>query len=224
METNLGLLRQRVQVLAREYRGRGYEVTVEPSQSELPSFLAGYHPDLLLRKSGESVVVEVKARKSLGNDSQAREMAGLIRNRPGWSLELVLVDVGEQIDAPEDAHPFTMENILEGVAEAERLLGSGFSEAALLRAWAAAEASVRLLAEGEGLLIGRPTPSQLLKRAVMNGVLSREDYRFLFQALERCNAYVHGFTLPDSGIAEVEALIDTARRLGSEASTPVAMS
>ena len=100
----------------------------------------------------------------------------------------------------------------------------GFNEAALLRAWAAAEASVRLLAEGEGLLIGRPTPSQLLKRAVMNGVLSREDYRFLLQALERCNAYVHGFTLPDSGITEVEALIDTARRLGSEASTPVAMS
>ena len=31
METNLALLRQRVQALAEEYRGRGYEVIVEPS-------------------------------------------------------------------------------------------------------------------------------------------------------------------------------------------------
>lgn len=223
MEATLALTRERVQTLAEEYRGQGYEVTVEPSQAQLPPFLAGYHPDLLLRRAGESVVVDVKARKSLAKDAQVRELAGLLSAQPGWSFELVLVDVGEQIDAPEDAHPFTMENVLEGAAEAERLLGSGFNEAALLRAWAAAEASVRLLAEGEGLLIGRPTPSQLLKRAVTNGVLSREDYRFLLQALGRCNAYVHGFTLPDTGIAEVEALIDTARRLGSEASTPVPM-
>ena len=224
METNLALLRQRAQTLAEEYRGRGYAVIVEPSQAQLPPFLTGYHPDLLLSKAGESVVVEVRARKSLDKDSQARELAGLLRDSPGWSFELVLIDVGEQIDAPEDAHPFTMENISEGAAEAERLLGSGFNEAALLRAWAAAEASVRLLSEEEGLPIGRPTPSQLLKRAVMNGLISRDDYHFLRQALERCNAYAHGFTLPDSGIAEVEALIDTARRLGSETSTPVAMS
>lgn len=224
METNLALLRQRAQTLAEEYRSRGYAVIVEPSQAQLPPFLAGYHPDLLLSKADESVVVEVRARRFLDKDSQARELAGLLRDRPGWSFELVLMDVGEQIDAPEDAHPFTMENILEGAAEAERLLASGFIEAALLRAWAAAEASVRLLAEGEDLLVGRPTPSQLLKRAVMNGLLSREDYRFLLQALGRCNAYVHGFTLPDTGVAEVEALIDTAKRLGSETSTPVAMS
>ena len=224
METTLALMRQRVQTLAEEYRGQGYDVIVEPAKAQLPPFLAGYHPDLLLHKASESVVVEVKARKSLAKDSQVRELAGLLRAQPGWSFELVLVDVGEQINAPEDARPFTRENIMQGAAEAERLLASGFTEAALLRAWAASEAAVRLLTEQDGLSIGRPTPSVLLKQAVMNGLISRDVYHILYQALDRRNAYVHGFTLPDSGIAEVEALIETARRLGSEASTPVAMS
>ncbi len=217
METTSALERQRVQTLAEEYRGQGYDVTVEPSKAQLPSFLAGYHPDLLLRKASESVVIEVKARTSLVKEPQIRELARLLRTHAGWSFELVLLDIGEQVEAPEDALPFTRENILEGTAEAERLLASGFAEAALLRAWAAAEAAVRLLTEEEGLSIGRPTPSRLLKQAVANGVVSREDYRFLFQALGHRNAHIHGFTLPDSDTAEVESLIDMARRLGSEA-------
>ena len=224
MDTTLALIRQRVQALAEEYRFQGYEVIVDPSQTQLPPFLVGYHPDLLLRRAGESVVVEVKSRTSLERESQVRELAGLLRGQPGWSFELVLVDVGEQINAPEGATPFTTENIMQGVAEAERLLASGLTEAALLRAWAAAEGAVRLLAEQESLSIGRPSLSVLLKQAVMNGLISREDYHILYQALDRRNAYVHGFTLPDTGIAEVEAVVDAARRLGSETSTPVTMS
>ena len=60
METTLALMRQRVQTLAEEYRGQGYDVVVEPSKAQLPPFLAGYHPDLLLHKASESVVVEVR--------------------------------------------------------------------------------------------------------------------------------------------------------------------
>ena len=225
MEATLDLVRQRVQTLAEEYRGEGYEVIVEPSQTKLPPFLAGYHPDLLLHKASESVVVDVRARKSLAKDSQVRELAGLLRAQTGWSFELVLVDVREQISAPEDARPFTSKDIMHGAAEAEQLLASGFAEAASLRAWAAVEAAVRLLTEEDGLSIGRPTPSVLLKQAVVNGLISREDYNSLVQALDRRNAQVHGFTLPDFDRTEVEALIKMARRLESEAMTsPAPMS
>lgn len=225
MEAALDPVRQRVQTLAEEYRGEGYEVIVEPSQAQLPPFLAEYHPDLLLLRASESVVVEVKARKSLAEDSQVRELAGLLRAQPGWRFELVLVDVGEQISAPEDARPFTNEDIMHGTAEAERLLASGFAEAASLRAWAAVEAAVRLLTKEDGLSIGRPTPSVLLKQAVVNGLISRGDYNSLLEALDRRNAQVHGFTLPDFDRTEVEALIEMARRLESEAmSSPAAIS
>lgn len=213
METTITLEKQHVRALAEEYRSQGYEVIEEPSQEQLPSFLTGYYPDLLLRKASEGVVVEVKSRTSLAKESQVRELARLLRTQPKWSFELVVVDAGEQLEAIEDVHPFTREDILRGIAEAEQLLSFEFSEAALLRAWSSAEATVRLLVEEEGLLTDQPTPRYMFKQAVMNGVVSRGDYRFLLQILRHRNALVHGFAPPDFDATFVRALIDTTKRL-----------
>src|SRR5215813_7473808 len=60
--------RQRARALAEEYRSRGYEVIEEPSPAQLPDFLSGYCPDLLVRKGDEAIVVEVKSRSSLSKD------------------------------------------------------------------------------------------------------------------------------------------------------------
>jgi REase_AHJR-like protein len=49
--------RQRARALAEEYRSRGYEVIDEPSPAQLPDFLSGYHPDLLVRK-GDPVTTQ----------------------------------------------------------------------------------------------------------------------------------------------------------------------
>lgn len=51
---------RRVQELTREYRDRGYEVTVEPGPGQLPGSLSQFRPDLVALKSDDSVVVEVK--------------------------------------------------------------------------------------------------------------------------------------------------------------------
>ena len=110
-------------------------------------------------------------------------------------------------------HPFTREDILRGIAEAEQLLSCEFAEAALLRAWSSAEATVRLLVEEESLLTAHPTPRDMFKQAVMNGVVSRGDYRFLLQTLKHRDALVHGFTPPDFEVTLVGALIDTTKRL-----------
>lgn len=213
METTIALEKQRARAFAEEYRSQGYEVIEEPSKEQLPPFLTGYHPDLLLRKASEGVVVEVKSRTSLAKESQIRELARLLRTQPKWSFELVVVDEGEQLEALEDVHPFTREDILRGIAEAEQLLSFEFAEAALLRAWSSAEATVRLLVEEEGLLTAHPTPRDMFKQAVMNGVVSRGDYRFLLQILRHRNALVHGFTPPDFEATLVGALIDMTKRL-----------
>ena len=213
METTIALEKQHVHALAEEYRSQGYEVVEEPSQEQLPSFLTGYHPDLLLRKASEGVVIEVKSRTSLAKEPQVRELARLLRTQPKWSFELVVVDEGEQLEVIEDVHPFTREDILRGIAEAEQLLSFEFAEAALLRAWSSAEATVRLLVEEEGLLTDQPTPRYMFKQAVMNGVVSRGDYRFLLQILRHRNALVHGFVPPDFDASLVRALIDTTKRL-----------
>jgi Holliday junction resolvase len=72
MEAIISLERQRARMLAEEYRRKGYEVVEEPSQEQLPDFLFGYHPDLLIRKGDEAIVVEVKSRTSLAQETQFR--------------------------------------------------------------------------------------------------------------------------------------------------------
>ena len=83
--------RQRTLKLAEEYRGKGYEVIVSPTSEHLPDFLSGYHPDLLVKKGNEALIVEVKTRTSLTKNSQVRDLARLLQARPGWKFDLVLV-------------------------------------------------------------------------------------------------------------------------------------
>ena len=57
--------RQRTFNLAKEYQSKGYEVIVDPTSEQLPDFLSGYHPDLLVKKGNEAFIVEVKTRTPL---------------------------------------------------------------------------------------------------------------------------------------------------------------
>jgi len=205
--------RQRVRAIAEEYRSRGYEVIEEPSPAQLPEFLSGYRPDLLVRKGDEAVVVEVKSRSSLAKDAQIRDLAQLLQTKPHWNFELVVVAEAERISAPEGARPFERDDILRGIEAAERLLESGFSEAALLLAWSTAEATVRLLIEEEGIVLDHLNPPYILKQAVMNGVIARDDYNFLTNIIKYRNALVHGFKTIDFDPALVSELISMTKRL-----------
>src|SRR3954470_2751922 len=106
MEATLALEKQRAHDVAEEYRGKGYKVIEEPSPHDLPNFLSGYHPDLLVRRGDEAVVVEVKARSSLVKDPQIRDLARLLRAKPGWNFELVVVGEGEKAGVLEGARSF----------------------------------------------------------------------------------------------------------------------
>ena len=205
--------RQRVRAIAEEYRSRGYEVIEEPSPAQLPDFLSGYRPDLLVRKGDEAIVVEVKSRSSLAKDAQIRNLAQLLQTTPHWNFELVVVGEGERISAPEGARPFERDDILRGIEAAERLLESGFSEAALLLAWSTSEATVRLLIEEEGIVLDHLNPPYILKQAVMNGVIARDDYNFLTNIIKYRNALVHGFKTIDFDPALVSELISRTKRL-----------
>lgn len=220
MEATISLERQRARVLAEEYRHRGYEVIEEPSQEQLPEFLSGYHPDLLIRKGDKAIVVEVKSRTSLAKEPQVRELARLLRTKPHWNFELVVVGEEEQLRAPEGAHPFAREDIFRSIEAAERLLELGFAEASLLLAWSAVEATVRLLTEEENIVLDRLTPLYILKQAVMNGVISRDEYGSLTKIMGYRNALVHGFKPNNFDPTLVRELISTAKRLVQSATVP----
>jgi hypothetical protein len=219
MEATTSLERQRARALAEEYRRRGYEVLEEPSPEQLPDLLSGYHPDLFVRKGDEVIVVEVKSRSSLAKETQIRELARLLQTKDHWNFELVVVGEEVPLTAPEGARPFEREDILQGIETAERLLDTGAPEAALLLAWPTSEATVRLLTAEEGILVDRLTPLHILKQAVMNGVISRDDYSFLMNVMKYRNALVHGFKIIDFDPALVRELISTTKRLLQSAAT-----
>ena len=212
MET-LTTERQRARALAEEYRRKGYEVIEEPAPEQLPDFLAGYHPALLIRKGDEAGVVEVKSRVSLAKEPHVRELAQLLRTKPNWNFELVIVGEEEPLRTPEGACPFDREDIFQGLEASERLLVLGFAEAALLLAWSSAEAMVRLLTLEEGYVLDRHTPLYVLKQAVVQGVISREAYAFLTKAMQYRNAFAHGLKTVDFAPALVTELISTTQRL-----------
>ena len=122
MEALTSLERQRARALAEEYRSRGYEVVEEPSPEQLPDFLSGYHPDLLIQKGDEATVVEVKSRSSLAKNPQVRDLARLLHTKPHWNFELVVVGGEEQLNAPEGSHPFEREDIYEVLKQQQRFL------------------------------------------------------------------------------------------------------
>lgn len=213
MEDIISLEKQRARAVAEDYRSRSFEVIEEPSPDQLPDFLSAYRPDLLIRKGDVAIVVEVKTRASLAADPQVRDLAQLLQKHPGWSFELVVVGEQEKLDTPETARPFDRVDIQKSMQTAGELLDSGFAEAGFVLAWSGLEATVRLLTEEEGITLDRFTPLYILKQAVTNGVISRDDYNLLMSALKYRNAVVHGFKVTsfDSDIAR--DLIVTSERL-----------
>ena len=213
MDDVIALERERARAIAAEYRRKGYEVIEEPSTEQLPDFLSGYQPDLIVRKGDEAIIVEVKTRSSLASYPQIRELAQMLEGEPGWTFELVAVSEGARLIAPEGARPFGREDILENTAEAERLIDEGFTKPSFLMAWSALEAAVRMVTEEEGTLHDRLTPTYIVNQAVANGVISRDDYNLLTNAMKYRNALVHGYKVTEFDPALVIALISITKGL-----------
>ena len=119
--------------VAQDYRSKGYEVS-----RDVPlDFLPGFRADLIARKDGDTVVVEVKGRSALSANPKIRELATILETKPGWSFELLLVGEPERLDSLEGARSFEYKGILDRLGEAEKALGVGLAEAAFVLAWSA---------------------------------------------------------------------------------------
>ena len=199
-----------VRKVADEYRDQGYEVSVDAPLD----FLPGFRADVIARKGGETKVIEVKSRSSLGQNPKVVELAQTIDGKPGWSFELVVVAEPEKVESLQSAQPFTREVITQRIKEAENALASGFSEAAFLLAWSACEASVRdLVATEDKVDLQVTTPEYILKQAVFQGLLPHDDYEELKSLQKYRNAIVHGFTVEQFTDELTMQLIETVRRM-----------
>ncbi len=208
------LERERLLKLAEEYRNKGYEVSFHPNPEDLPSFLRNYRPDMMARRGDEAVIIEVKSRSSLNSSSTQylRNLTQTVEQHPGWRFELVMIN-SEDANYSSKAERSLQKPEIEARLQVARQLATQHLESAILYSWSLVEATLRLVAEDEGLSLQRFDSLYLVKQLVTEGVISRSEYHLLMDALSLRNAIAHGFKTTQLTQEAVCELIDIAEQL-----------
>lgn len=208
------LERERLLQLAEEYRDKGYEISFHPNPEDLPDFLRNYRPDMIVRRGDEAVIVEVKSRRSLNSSSRQylQNLAQSVEQHPGWRFELVMTNPEDAVYSPKAESSFQQPEI-ETRLQVARQLASQHPESAILYSWSLVEATLRLVAEHEGMSLQRLDPLYLVKQLVTEGVISRPEYQLLMDALSLRNAIAHGFKATQITQESVYQLVDVAEQL-----------
>lgn len=179
--------------IAEDFRHRGYEVVVQPTAEQRPSFLADLVPDIIAHRGDEHLVVEVKRTPSSDDRDRLNAMSSLVSAHPGWRFVVMAPPPKEQLLPGESLSVITQEAIERRLEEARTLENTGHPEAALLIAWAAIEASLRLLSYREGISLARPDTGTLLRNLSSEGLLDRVTFQRLNELFKRRSALAHGF-------------------------------
>jgi hypothetical protein len=186
---------QRVQEVADKYRAWGYEVILEPGSDLLPDFLSDYRPDFLARIGKERVLVEVKRRATPDVVERYRELVERVHSHPGWRFDLVVDNPPDQVPLLAELPVLPLHDVSRRFEEAQQLLERNHDDAALLILWSGIEATLRLLAERNAVVVQRSATPTLLKQLVTAGVIEREQYDRLWDTYRLRNAIAHGFAM-----------------------------
>lgn len=184
------LERRRLLEVAREYRNRGYQVQIEPSDP--PAFLQDLTPDLVALSEDDNVVVEIVSRESIGHRERLERLAESVEAMSGWRFELVVTNPQKQ-----PTQDISLAEAKSRLSQAGQLKEQGALAAALLVAWSAAEAVLRQGATREGVDNTQLTPVRLVKTLYSLGILTRGEYERLEDAAEARNAAAHGYDPPE---------------------------
>jgi hypothetical protein len=208
------LERERLLQLAEEYRDKGYEISFHPNPEDLPDFLRNYRPDMIVRRGDEAVIIEVKSRRSLNSSSRQylQNLAQSVEQHPGWRFELVMTNP-EDVVYSSRAESSLQQSEIETRLQVARQLAAQHPESAILYSWSLVEATLRLVAEHEGMSLQRLDSLYLVKQLVTEGVISRPEYQLLMDALSLRNAIAHGFKATQITQESVYQLIDVAEQL-----------
>ena len=205
--------------LADTYRSQGYDVVVRPGALDLPEYAKGFKLELLGRKGTGGVLVAVKRnRTEFAADKELSRYAAETRNHAGWRFDFAILEAEEpRAREVQGAKESSDEDVRRALEDADKLVRSGFMQAALTTAWASFEAAMRkrLLASGQKA-IGGTMPRQMLVDLYSVGLLSFQDFPRLEQLYRWRSEISHGFAPPKFEPDAVEFLAGIARRLLEE--------
>ncbi len=85
---------KRLLKLAREYRQKGYSVSIYPHGEKLPPSLANCSLDLIAVNGSKVVAAQVRTREtlSLKGSQDLRRVSESVQRLPGWEFELVVTN------------------------------------------------------------------------------------------------------------------------------------
>ncbi|OUL35869.1 hypothetical protein [Nostoc sp. 106C] len=211
-KTAEALEEKRLQSIAREYKKKGYQVLLHPSRSELPDFLSSFSLDMIAINDQENVVVEVKSKPTLTKSSYLTPLAKAVNNQPGWRFELVVTNPVKSAVVEGNAQILLTSEIKERIRLVRELSGKE-QAAALILAWSAIEAALRLVGQEQGLELAKKPSLLIIKELYSLGVISQEDYQILDEGLQSRNLIVHGFRETKPTPTLVNDLIGTIEKL-----------
>lgn len=210
--------------LADSYAGQGYRVVVRPTPADLPPFAQGFRVEIVGRRGSGGVLVSVKRnRDDLVADPDVQRYAERTAAEPGWRFDLAVLE-GEN-PAERDfrgAREPSETEIERSLTEAEELSRSGFPGPAVVTAWAALEAAMRVRVRASGEPAGWGAKlREMMNELYSSGALTGPELRRLESLTRTRNQLVHGFTphTPDQGA--IAFLSELARRFLHEAQSPL---
>ncbi|MBP1885716.1 hypothetical protein [Sinorhizobium mexicanum] len=183
---------QRASELAIDYRNKGFQVSIPSSPAESPEFLRRLHyiPDIIARSAEENLVIAVKSRETMRDLANLSEVAELINSQPGWKFVVVFTNPREPSNVNSRSSAEKVSQLLE---KSEVIAGpdAAHLEASFLFAWAALEASLRLLPETRKSEKNPSTPWTLIRDAAMAGHIGRDEAQSLGRLLKIRNSILH---------------------------------
>jgi len=195
------------------YLRQGYQVLVEPSPRELPEFLRTLAPDLIARRDGKNIVVEIKT-SSPASFEQVQRLARALENRAGWKLQVVYADIADLEWAPPSELPDISELLTRLASMGSIDRESDHSRLQFLLLWSIIEAAARhRLSSFKIPATRRISSSALLKMLLTEGIIEEDRYSALRRALAARNAITHGFLNQTVDAAVFEELRRAARDL-----------
>ena len=185
--------RRKINELAREYLGKGYDVIVRPTSADLPGFLQGYQPDLIASSDTENAVVEVKTSETIRGSSYLIELAELASSQENWRLELVMTNPRATFRTDIEAELLSKQEVLDRLLTAGKLESEGLYDSSILVMWSAIEAILRRTAIAQGVSLGSIDSRALVKRLYSLGIIGKAVWSKLDNAAGHRNSIVRGY-------------------------------
>jgi len=201
------------------YTDQGYQVVIHPRPEDLPPFARDFTVEIVGRRGAEGVLVAVKKdRAEMAADGDLPRYAEVIAAQPGWRFDFAILEGESPMGrGGNGVRDFSGDDIHKVLAEAEQMVRVGFVTPAVITAWSALEAAMRMRLRAAGEAAGwGPMPREMLNELYSSGAFSAEEFARLEQLYELRNRVVHGFSSPAADAETVQLLSDIARRLVDE--------